>query len=185
MPLPPPSAPRTLTHTRRIRFAGYRRTDGLWDLEAHLQDVKPQDYLLSSGTRPAGMPVHDMWIRLTVDRRYNVLAACASTDAMPYEGICDAITADYAKVVGLNLMHGFRKALKERFSGVRGCSHLTELLAHFPTVALQTFAGEVRDNEDRGHKPFQLDRCHALDTHGEGVRRYYPKWHKAARTGTE
>ncbi len=185
MPLPPPPAPRTLTHTRGIRFEGYRRADGLWDLEAHLQDVKPQDYLLASGTRPAGVPVHDLWIRLTIDRRYNVVAAAACSDAVPYQGFCDTIAPDYAKVVGLNLMHGFRKALAERFGGVRGCSHLTELLAHFPTVALQTFAGEARDNEDRGHKPFQLDRCHALDTHGEGVRRYYPKWHKAARTGTD
>jgi len=63
MPLPPPAAPRTLTHTRRIRFEGYRRTDGLWDLEAHLEDVKPQDYLLSSGIRAAGMPVHDLSVR--------------------------------------------------------------------------------------------------------------------------
>ena len=185
MPLPPPAAPRTLAHTRRIRFEGYRRVDGLWDLEAHLEDVKPQDYLLSSGMRPAGMPVHDLWIRLTIDRQYNVVAACAASDATPYMGYCDAIAPDYAKLAGLNLMHGFRRALKERFANVHGCSHLTELLAHFPTVALQTFAGEVRDNEDRGHKPFQLDRCHALDTHGEAVKRYYAKWYKAPRAAAE
>ena len=185
MPLPPPTASRTLTHSRRIRFEGYRRADGLWDLEAQLVDVKPQDYFLSSGTRPAGMPVHDMRVRVTVDRQLNVVAAIASTDGAPYYGYCSDIAPDYAKLVGLNLMHGFRKALKDRLGGTFGCSHMSELVGQLPTVALQTFASEVRDNEDRGQKPFQLDRCRALDTHGEVVRRYYPRWHKSARTGTK
>jgi len=29
-------------------------------------------------------------------------------------------------------------------------------------------------------KPPQLDRCHALDTHGTTVARFYPKWHRGA-----
>jgi hypothetical protein len=44
---------------------------------------------------------------------------------------------------------------------------------------VQTFAGLTR--EDAGnHKPFQLDRCHALETSSETVRRYYPKWYRGA-----
>ncbi len=109
----------------------------------------------------------------------------ASTDGAPYYGYCSDIAPDYAKLVGLNLMHGFRKALKDRLGGTLGCSHMSELVGQLPTVALQTFASEVRDNEDRGQKPFQLDRCRALDTHGEVARRYYPRWHKSARTGTK
>ena len=57
MPLPPPSVSRTLAHTRRVRFEAYKRADDLWDLEAHLTDIKPFDYRLSSGVRrgrPAG-----------------------------------------------------------------------------------------------------------------------------------
>jgi hypothetical protein len=185
MPLPPPTASRTLTHTRRVEHAGYRRDDGLWDIEAHLVDAKPQDYWLSSGTRAAGVPVHDMRVRITIDRHCNVVAAVAVTDGAPYDGHCSSIGPDYAKLVGLNLMHGFRKALRDRLGGTLGCSHLSELVAQLPTIAMQTFAGEVRDNDDRGHKPFQLDRCHALDTHGEAVRRYYPRWYRAVRTGSE
>jgi hypothetical protein len=26
--------------------------------------------------------------------------------------------------------------------------------------------------------PFQLDRCHALETTSETVRRYYPRWYR-------
>jgi hypothetical protein len=185
MPLPPSNAPRTLTHSRRASFEGFRRADGLWDIEAHMVDVKPQDYFLSSGTRHTGTPVHDMRVRITIDRQFNVLAAEVAIDGAPYDGHCSAIAPDYAKLVGLNLMHGFRKALRDRLGGALGCSHLSELVAQLPTIAMQTFAGEVRDNEDRGHKPFQLDRCHALETHGEAVRRYYPRWYRAVRTGSE
>jgi hypothetical protein len=46
-------------------------------------------------------------------------------------------------------------------------------------------AGEQVDNEDDGAKPFQLDRCRALDTRGPAVKRYYPRWYRGARTGTE
>jgi hypothetical protein len=34
MPLPIPEVERTLTHTRRVRYEGYKRTDGYWDIEA-------------------------------------------------------------------------------------------------------------------------------------------------------
>ena len=188
MPLPPPAISRTLAHTRRLRFEAYKRADGLWDLEAHLTDIKPLDYRLSSGIRPAGQPVHDMWIRLTVDRRLAIVDALVLVEAMPYTGTCGAIAQDYGRdLVGLNLGRGFRKAVQARFAKVAGCTHLNEVLAQFPTAAIQTMAGERGDNEneDDGSKPFQLDQCHALDTRGATVQRYYPRWHRreAVRSG--
>jgi hypothetical protein len=104
---------------------------------------------------------------------------------MPYPPHCAAIAPDYAALAGLNLMRGFRQALHERFGLMRGCTHLTELLGQFPSAAVQVLAGEQRDNHDDGRKPFQLDRCHALDTGGETVRLYYPRWQRAAKTGTD
>ena len=56
---------------------------------------------------------------------------------------------------------------------------MTELLGYLPTAAVQTFAGLRREDEGDG-KPFQLDRCHALETTTETVRRYYPKWYRGA-----
>jgi Protein of unknown function (DUF2889) len=179
MPLPPPSVSRTLAHTRRLRFEAYKRADGLWDLDAHLTDIKPFDYRLSSGIRPAGQPVHDMWIRLTVDRTLAVIDALVLVEAMPYAEACSAIAPNYAReLVGLNLGRGFRKAVQSRFAKVAGCTHLNEVLAQFPTAAIQAMAGEKVDNEDDGCKPFQLDQCHALDTRGETVGRYYPRWYR-------
>jgi hypothetical protein len=175
---------RVRKHSRSVRFEGYARADGLWDIEAHLTDIKPQDYALAPGVRPAGSPVHDMWIRITIDRRMNIIGAQACADAVPYPSYCDAIAPDYSAVVGMNLMRGFRKELHERFGALRGCTHVTELLSQFPSAAIQLFAGEQRDNYDDGTKPFHLDRCHALDTAGEAVRLYYPRWRRAAKTGT-
>lgn len=185
MPLSAASTHRIHKHTRNVRFEGYARADGLWDIEAHLTDVKPDDYELAPGIRPAGSPVHDMWVRITIDRRMNVVGAEACTDAMPYPPYCAAAAPDYAALVGLNLMRGFRKALYERFGGVSGCTHLTEVLSQFPSAAIQVLASEQRDNHDDGSKPFQLDRCHALDTGGLAVRQYYPRWQRAAITGTD
>jgi hypothetical protein len=184
MPLPASPVPRESAHTRSVRFEAYKRADGLWDIEARLTDVKPRDFPLSSGVRPAGEPVHDMWIRLTVDHALNVVDAIALTEAMPYAGHCERINPDYRDLVGLNLARGFRKAVQTRFGAVAGCTHLNEMLAQFPTAAIQAMAGERRASRNGGEKPFQLDCCHALDTNGPAVARYYPRWFRPGKTGT-
>jgi hypothetical protein len=178
MPLSPPTVPRTLVHSRRIRFEAYKRADGLWDIEGHLTDIKPFDDPLSSGVRAAGMPIHDMWIRLVIDRDLNVIEATAAMDARPYPGACETITPDYSSLAGLNLARGFRRAVHARFAGTAGCTHLTELAEEFPIAAIQALARERGAHGEGETKPFQLDRCHALDTRGEAVRRYYPRWHR-------
>jgi hypothetical protein len=184
MPLPAPAASiaREPLHTRSIAIQAFRRADGLMDVEARLTDVKAHDIPLASGVRPAGQSVHDMWVRITINRDYEVLDAVSKTDSMPYAGECDRINADYRALVGLNLKRGFRKAVLARFGEVRGCTHLTELIGLLPTAAIQAYAGERRENINTVDKPFQLDRCHALDTRGPAVARYYPTWHRRDET---
>ena len=80
----------------------------------------------------------------------------------------------------MNLFHGFLKAVKELFGNTRGYAHVNELLMFLPTVALQTFASEMVDNDDSGHQPYHLDRCHALALDSETVRRYYPRGYRPA-----
>jgi hypothetical protein len=188
MPLPAPAASiaREPLHTRSIAIQAYRRADGLMDVEARLTDVKAHDFPLASGTRPAGEAVHDMWVRITVNRDYDVVDAVTATDSMPYAGECNRINPDYRAMVGMNLKRGFRKAVLERFGEIRGCTHLTELIGLLPTATIQAFAGERRENiaATKG-KPFQLDRCHALDTRGPAVAQYYPAWHRKDETRTD
>ena len=147
-------------------------------IEARIVDTKDQDYPLSSGLRRPGEAVHDMSVRVTIDAKMNILEAAACTDAAPYLGHCDSVPPDYSRIVGLNLFHGFRKAVKDLYGGTRGCAHVTELLMALPTAALQTFASEVPDNLDSEHKPYHVDRCHALTSNSETVRRYYPRWYR-------
>ena len=72
---PVPEVERELTHTRRVRYEGYKRADGLWDIEAHLLDTKNHDYRLKTGVRRAGQPIHDMWLRVTIDRSFTIVDA--------------------------------------------------------------------------------------------------------------
>ena len=83
---------------------------------------------------------------------------------MPYPGGCETIAPAYKRLVGLSLIKDFRRKTRELLGGVRGCTHLTEMLAGLPTAAIQTFAGEVNGRARDGQKPFQLDQCHALET---------------------
>lgn len=160
----------------------FARDDGLWDIDAHITDVKAFVAHLAAVVREAGEPIHDLSIRLSFDAEFNVVDVAASSDAVPYPGHCDRIAAAYRSLVGLNLAQGFRHAVKERVGGIAGCTHLTELAQILPTVAFQAVAGEAFDRESpraaihAAGKPFQLDRCHALRTDGPAVAAYYPDW---------
>lgn len=182
MSLSQPISRRALKHTRAIQVEAFARTDGLWDIDAHITDVKTRDSGFIANVRPAGEPIHDLWLRLTIDSRLTIVDAEAVSDAVPYPGYCDTIGSAYKKLIGLNLRNGFRQGLKERLSGIAGCTHLTELAQILPTAAIQAFAGEIfaahdeGNSDDQHRKPFQLDRCHALRTDGAAVAEYYPRW---------
>jgi hypothetical protein len=181
MPHPFPKSARQRLHQRSIVLSGYLRDDGLLEVEARLTDVKDRDYEIASGLRPAGVPIHDMWVRVALDEDFAIVAAEACSEGVPYPGACEAIAPDYHRIVGLNLLRGFRKTVGEMFANVQGCSHLTELLFSLPTAAIQTVATLRRDTDDSQGKPFQLDRCHALDTRSPTVMAYYPRWYRADR----
>ena len=184
MPLSSPAA-RERLHRRGVSYEGFRRDDGLFDIEAHITDHKDRDYKLAMGTRSKDIPVHNMWARVTIDRRFEVIDIEAVTDEMPYPGQCNRIGPEYKKLIGSNLLKGFRKSIAENMGGVNGCTHLSELLGYLPTAAVQTFAG-IKNEADSvdGKKPFQLDSCHALASNTETVRVYYPKWFVAETATT-
>ena len=183
MPLPPPDSPRTPMHTRSVRIDAFRRADGAWDLEAELVDVKPHDTPLAGGVRPAGEPVHLMRLRVTIEAGGEVIDAIAVSDAVPYRGVCEAVAPDYRRLVGLNLLRGFRAGVRERFGGVAGCTHLSELAQVLPTAAIQAMSGDEwrrREALERAggkpHRPFTIDRCHAWRSDGPVVERHFPIW---------
>ncbi len=179
MALPPAAPERVLKHRRSIDVHVYARGSGLWEVDAEIRDIKTRDARLAGGLRKAGDPIHDMLLRLVVDEQLNIIDAGSETRWMPYPGQCDDHGDAYAALTGLNLLKGFRQAVKERLGGTLGCTHLTELTQVLPTAVIQAFAGEVLDTrEDSEHRPFQIDRCHALRSDGEAVRLFYPRWYR-------
>src|ERR671918_678584 len=116
MPLSDPHD-REHLHTRAYEFRGFRRSDGLWDIEGHLTDRKTYHFMNEfRGKIAAGEPLHDMWIRLTIDDDFVVRDIEAATDAGPFR-VCPDIVPSFKKVVGLRMGRGWRQQLKERVGG--------------------------------------------------------------------
>lgn len=175
---------RRLLHRRSIDAQVYARDDGLFEVDAELCDTKTRDVPMAGGTRLAGEPIHDMLLRLVVDKQLNILAASSETRWMPYVGACGEHGNAYERLVGLNLLKGFRAGVKERLAGVKGCTHLTELSQVLPTAVIQAFAGiviDTREGDGSGQPPFQIDKCHALRSDGAVVLSHYPRWYRGGQ----
>ncbi len=182
MPLPESKFSRQLSHSRNVKAEAFKRSDGFWEIDIQLFDVKTKIAKLASGIRNPGDAIHDLWLRIVIDISFNIHDVESSFDAVPYQGYCGQIKLSYKKLIGLNLLKNFRRNVRERLSGLDGCTHLTELSGFLPTVAVQAFAGEVLPTQGtvkdfKEEKiPFQLDKCHALNRSGNAVKKYYPKW---------
>ena len=187
MPLSHPSVPRQHIHTRRVEVRGFRRDDGLWDIEGHLADTKTYSFKNKDrGEVQAGEAIHDMWLRVTVDDGLTIRAVEAVTEAAPY-GICPAITPNFQRLVGLRIGPGFRAKVKERLGGREGCTHLIELLGPIGPTAYQTIF-PLKNSEERARggpqrRPGILDTCHALASDGEVVRTHWPEFYTGVSAG--
>jgi hypothetical protein len=179
MPLPEP-APREPVHCRVVECRGYRRRDGLWDIEGRLVDTKAYPFVNAHrGEIAPGVPLHEMWLRLTVDDRLQVQDVVAVTDAAPY-AVCPAITPAFATLKGLTIGPGWRREVLQRLGGVQGCTHLVELLWPLATAAYQTvypILARERPAVANDRPPSHLDSCHALARDGEVVRQHHPRWY--------
>ena len=179
MPLSEPAA-REDAHRRQIECRGYKRLDGLWDIEGHLVDTKPYGFdNRERGRVEPGVPVHDMWIRLTIDTDMCIVAAQASTEHSPY-AICGAVTRNFHELVGLRIGPGWSRRAARKIGGVKGCTHLTELLRPMATTAYQTLTREDAEPPDLvTEQPRYLNGCHALATDGVIVKLEWPQFYKA------
>ena len=196
MPLSAP-APRKHLHTRAITVKGYTRDDGLWDIEGHMTDNKSYTFTNNwRGTVPPEVPLHEMWVRLTLDDDYIVIDAEAVSDHTPLE-ICRSITPEYKKLKGLRVGPGWNRKVKELLGGTRGCTHLTELLGPMATVAFQTISVEknrrraknpqearlISDPEYMTRKPAFIDGCHAWASDGPAVKKEFPQFYTGPKDG--
>ena len=173
------ATPREAMHTRQIESRGYRREDGLWDIEAHLTDVK--SYEIASewrGKVAPGDPVHDMWVRLTLDDELVIKAIETVSDATPYE-LCPNVSDNFQALVGVRIAAGWKREVHSRVGGVRGCTHIVELMSVLATVAFQTiFSLREKELMAGDRKPPMLDKCLAWSSSGPVVKAQYPAWYR-------
>lgn len=183
-PLPPPK-PRERLHRRTITLDGYRREDGLWDIEAVLVDTKTYGFDNQwRGRIEPGMPAHEMHFRLTVDDGYVIREVEVATTASPYE-MCPSIAPNFQRLVGLQIGKGWMREVRTRLGGPQGCTHLVEMLQPLATVAFQTIAMakaryELPDRQqDAGAsaRPRLLNSCHAFASDSPVVRRQWPQFY--------
>ena len=178
----PEPVPRQPAHTRSISARGFRRGDGLWDIEAELTDVKAYD---SQGERfrPAGEPVHRMQIRLTIDDALVVHAAVAAMPNTPFTE-CTPAADPFDALVGARIGPGWRKQVDAAMGGIRGCTHLRELLGVMATVAFQTVPGWRRHERRQRGEPtpvatepgYQMGQCLGWDFDGPVIARVAPQF---------
>lgn len=156
----------------------YVRDDGLYDVEAQLVDTKP--FELKRAINPlslaAGDPLHDLWIRLTVDSQYVIRHIEASSDATPYD-VCKQAGHSLGMMVGERIGAGWSKRVKARLMGATGCTHLTELLIPMATATIQGIKGlEVarHGRSDLIDTPKQLNSCYAYSSDRDVIKTLWP-----------
>lgn len=194
MPLSAPAA-REKQHTRSIEINGYRRDDGLYDIEAQLTDVKSFGQTNHDrGFIAAGEPIHGMWLRLTIDDTMAIVGSEAVSDHTPYV-MCPTAAPNFSRLVGMRIKAGFLRDANLAVGGTIGCTHLRELLQQMATTAFQTVsparvrqemraegaeakpgsdAVDARITETMGGPPKILNTCVAYSTAGPLVRRRWP-----------
>jgi hypothetical protein len=176
-----PAARRTEVHTRTLELHVYRREDDLFDIEGHIVDVKPISTEFHNSQRSAGEPVHDLRLRLTVDRHLEVISAEAKMDvgAYPY---CTGVEPNFSALAGLRIGPGWNRSVRERVGGGRGCTHLVEMLAQMATAALQAIWSEdggdsenASDPADRQLREGMINSCYTYRGNSQFVKIHFPR----------
>lgn len=188
MPLTTPVSREPLHH-RSIDMRGFRRSDGLYDIEGRITDIRSYDFSPEKGrTVKADTPLHDMWVRLLIDLEMQIHAVEAVTDASPFPE-CPAAAPNLQVLKGVNLGKGWRKAISEKLAGTDGCTHLKELLNTIGSAVYQTMAPirrarvaqSAESAEDaapqHGARPPMIDSCYALSSERTVVLRKWPAFH--------
>lgn len=175
----PAPAPREAVHTRSIVCRSFRRDDGMLDIDARFIDTRPFGYDSDfRGPCAPGAALHNMQLRLTLDRERRIHALASAMPGTPYEG-CAEVNPRFQRLVGVSVGRGFRKALRERLGGVEGCTHMLALLDAMAAAAVQAFASNAHAPRIPGRpEPVRIwrldalvDTCHSYRSDGPVMQR--------------
>jgi hypothetical protein len=170
-------------HERTIAMKVFARDDGLYDIEAHLIDRKPFPFWREHRDEPIapGQPLHNFWIRLTVDKTYLVHRVEASSETTPFD-LCKEAEQTLAALVGERIASGWSSKVKGALRGAASCTHLMELLLTLATPAVQGIRGLMREQKvvsDEKSVTGKLDTCYAYSRERAVVKMYWPQHYRA------
>ena len=182
----PAAARREKKHHRKIDCVGYLREDGLWDIEVHMTDTRTYDCgydaLHRGGIIKAGEPVHDMWLRFTIDLDFEIHDVHAASDQTPFS-ICPRAAESMRELIGLRIGYGWMKQVRERVGIDKSCTHLMDLLGQLAATSYQTLHAALEEREARResrNKPPIIDTCLALSSSGDVVKNRWPEFYTPA-----
>ncbi len=188
MPLPQ-TVDREEVHQRQIVMKAYRRSDGLYDIEARLVDTKTEPFLspLAQAERLPGDPVHDIWVRLVIDEWFEIKDVMASSDATPF-AVCTQAPPTLQSLIGAKIGAGWSKLVREKLKGAAGCTHMMELLGPMATTAYQALwpvTSKRPQPVDANGRPTKIDSCFAYASHTEIVATLWPEYYTGPKVITK
>ena len=193
MPLPAPT-PREKLHNRSIVCEGFRRADGLWDIEACMIDTKTYAYHnRDRGEVKAGEPVHEMWLRLTLDLDMTIIQAHAEMEYSPFN-LCRGARGVMKELEGLQIKSGWLRQARARIGRRESCTHLFELLGPLSTTAYQTMHTALEKRRTGGaprpgapdakrERPRIIDQCYSLASDSPIVKLEWPEFYTGKGQG--
>ena len=138
-------------HTRSIRIETFAVDNDRVVVEGVLEDIRTCVMYTISGHRREPGPVHGMAVRFLVGGiPVKILDVEVEMPKVPLEE-CDQVASSVKKLIGLHVVYGYTKAVKERMGGIEGCTHLTNLILAMGSAAIQGMASH------RGRGPIPPD----------------------------
>jgi len=173
-----------LVHTRQIICRGYRRKDGLWQIEASVVDEKgePMPFRARPTINP-GEVVHQMALCVVIDDDYQIRDVRAQTLSAPWPD-CNGVAEAYRELVGLRVGPGLSREVRNVLGKTRGCAHITDLLVQVGNTYLQASwpdrearqlraSGDPRQWPDP-HAASFIGECYNWRPGAEAISREYP-----------
>jgi hypothetical protein len=181
MSLLPPDDDLDIIHTRQYETRVYQVSDGELLVRGAVSDMKPPGLYIVDDPEP--MEIHQMQLELRVALpKLEITAARVVFETHP-NSMCPLIANDYQKLVGLSIVRGFTREIRDLFGGPNGCTHTNALLqAMAPAVVQSTWSVSVRNGrrgersgaainpEERAKRMAgNLNTCHVWAEDGEHV----------------
>lgn len=172
-------------HLRTIEMRGFRRSDGMFEVEGRVVDLKPFEFKHPGDgiTVAAKHPIHDIGLRLVFDSEMVIREVDTFTVNAPYQA-CPEGGRALQELKGLRMASGWNREVRSRLSGARSCTHMVELLGPMATTAFQALA-MVRLSQpeelNTSGRPVKIDSCYAYSAEGEVVMKRWPQFHRTAQ----